>query len=105
MGKTVAGSSPRRVSVTREAKPSLGRTGHQIARCVLEVGGVERVAGSPLALFVTRRKPSLALSRRAVRPGLRIDLTLGLALNSVVAHSGGGIQGLPDLVRGQRLQA
>src|SRR5256885_2622437 len=98
----IAGSFPRSAPLSHEAKPSLGRPGSRPAGSVLEVGGVERVAVSPLTLFVARRKPLLALSRRPMGPGFRMDLTLGRALNSVVADSGGGVQRLRDLVCGER---
>src|SRR5205823_2808778 len=71
---------------------------------LLQAGGVEGVAVASIALLVADRKPLLALRGRPMSPAFRMDLTLGLLLNSVVPHGGRGVQGLRDLVCGQWLQ-
>ena len=67
-------------------------------------GAVERVAGRRVALVVARAEPLLALGRRAVRPRVRVDLAARRLLDPVVADRAGGIEGIRDLGRRERLE-
>ncbi len=61
----------------------------------------ERVAGVRVTGLEAGAEPPFPLLGRAVRPPLRIDLTLGRFLDPVVADRGRGVQRLVDVVLGQ----
>src|SRR5262245_10980095 len=67
-------------------------------------GPVERVAGARVTAAVAGREPLLALGRRAVRPGVRVDLALRGLLDAVVPDRGGSIERVGDLLVRDRFE-
>src|SRR4051794_21854509 len=57
----------------------------------------KRVARRRLAVLIAAREPTASLLRRAVRPGLLVDLALRLLLDPVVADRSRGIEALVDV--------
>src|SRR6185503_9200805 len=66
--------------------------------------GARRVAGGRVAAVVARLEPMLSLLRRAVRPGVGLDLALRRLLDAVVADGLRRVHGVRDLRRGDRLE-
>src|SRR5215212_3393635 len=64
----------------------------------------ERVAGGRLAVLVAAAEPPASLLRGAVRPLLRIDLTLGRLLDPVVADGGRRVEAVVDVGLRQLLE-
>src|SRR3954454_14842347 len=59
--------------------------------------GAEGVAGVGVSGAIAGREPLLPLSGRAVRPRLRVDLSLELLLEAVVADRGCGVEPVGDV--------
>src|SRR5215213_406985 len=70
---------------TAVRRPGSGRLRRVERMRSLERGRVQGVAAVQVAVLVAHREPPLALRRGAVRPRLRVHLTLGLLLDPVVA--------------------
>ena len=93
--RTSRRTSSQAASLPYRSRRSAGAERHPLLDA--RQGGAERVAVLHPARLEPAPEPPRALPGRAVGPGLGRDAAAGLLLDAVVAHRGGGRQGLLDV--------